>query len=213
MLLLHLSAPFALTPQQLARWQGVFDQSIALGAATSTELSPLELVVELGGTYEVREVSAAIVDAFARIAIAEGEIEFALSEHDSNDTELETPPFYQGRLDLARGQERAPELVQVQVEIMQGEPFTAIQLELLERALRAQLPWPVASFVAVSPSLPGRHLARLELVPMPEAELPARAELKANTARAIVAARQKPLRVRVGAYVGTWDHTLFDETL
>jgi hypothetical protein len=211
MLLFHLSAPLALTPQQWQTWQRRFDESVAFEELPGTLHGPLQGVLALHGAYEPDDIITAVIAAFASIGLTQGTIEIALSDHARHDEELETPPFYEREIDLARGPE--PELARVQIEIMHGEPYTTTELEALERALRAHLTWPVQSFVAVSPSIKGRHLARLELVPLPQERLPPRAELKARTSEALAAAQFRPRRVKVGAYLGTWDNTLFDEIL
>jgi len=211
MLLLHLSASFSLTLQQVQTWQSALDESVACDALGGIELSPLRLTLTLGGSYEPRDLTTELIAAFARVGITQGAFEIALSEHDRDDSELETPAFYEATVDLARAPE--PELARVQVEIMHAEPYLPAELEVLERELRAHVTWPIESFGAVFPSIEGRHLARLELVPMAKEELPAPAALKANIAEALAAAQLKPRRVKVGAYLGTWDNTLFDETL
>jgi hypothetical protein len=211
MLLLHLSAPFSLSPQQWQAWQRTFDERVAFEELAGTVHGPLQCVLALHGAYEPEDIITAVRAAFASIGNARGIVEVALSEHERDDAELETPPFYESALDLARAPE--PERARVQIEIMHGEPYTATELEALERELRAHLKWPVESFVAVSPSIAGRHLARLELVAMRQEELPPSAELKASTSQALAAAQFQPRRVKVGAYLGTWDNTLFDETL
>lgn len=207
LIVLHVTAPFALSADQCDVVRDRLDGSVTVNDVLGLSADPVELVFELGGTPVAADVMAGVIAAFHEAGVGDGAVTVALSEHTEDDVEFEAPPYFDQEVDLAGGPGSA--LATVQIEIQRDQPYTAEEFDALDRQLRSRLDHPVEFVVRVQPALARRHVVRLELVAMSEAELPESADLRARTVAALTAARVTARRLTVGAYLGSWDRTLW----
>ncbi|MBP9203044.1 MAG: hypothetical protein KBG28_03585 [Kofleriaceae bacterium] len=167
------------------------------------------------------DVAVAVGEAFAAIGVTSGSFELAMSEHDAADVELETPPFFEHTLTLGKRTTPTPATVSIDLYTLgdggddddeveptpRGVQVTDQARGELEAALRARASWPIEHVVTIAPP-PGSGVRVLSSVPADQ--VPALATLVAAVDATLAAITFPPVLRRVfGAYVDTWDHTLF----
>ncbi len=167
------------------------------------------------------DVAVAVGEAFAAIGVTSGSFELAMSEHDAADVELETPPFFEHTLTLGKRTTPTPATVSIDLYTLgdggddddEVEP-TPRGVQVTDQARgeprgRAAGPSLVADRARRHDrAAPGSGVRVLSSVPADQ--VPALATLVAAVDATLAAITFPPVLRRVfGAYVDTWDHTLF----
>src|SRR4051812_41221364 len=96
MTLLTVTVPTgpSLSEDEREKWLEVLENALEVRRTPLTRIkSPFEATVELGDAPEESRVVIAVMKAFRAVGVTEGQVDVALSEHDEDDPDLETPPF------------------------------------------------------------------------------------------------------------------------
>jgi hypothetical protein len=206
-----------LSDDQAGRWLEALKQRVWLAPTVAAEVTPRPFAATLFLERWIDESDAVenLADAFLAIAVRSGRLQLTLHEPASNDPEDETPPYADVQVDLA-----ALGHVTVQLEWttarddpnapdgIRGVVVTDAQLQILKDTVRAGLDG-VDFMDRLNMGLSRSCVVRALLVPRPPDQVPTAEALTRLALDAAASAGLQPLVVEVGAFVRTWDNTVF----
>ena len=159
-ILLNVFTNLKISNSEAGDWQADLEKAILQKKSLSLKKDLFELCAEINDA-KPEIIVQAVTKAFLNLGLDKGSVEIALSEHDDDDEELETPPYFETTINRANPGKKAPTAtIQIEVAValevedflddeedylgdegnpLKGKPFTPVELAALEKELRAKI--------------------------------------------------------------------------